>query len=735
MKQRTTREQNFWKKHTVWGALLLWCAGALVACAQPPLAFPLQARRILFLGDSITHNGQYVAWIELQLRLQGANPMPEVICLGLSSETCSGLSEPDHPFPRPNVHDRLARALKLIRPDVVVACYGMNDGIYHPFSPERFAAFQQGVRRLVNRAHQAGARVVLLTPVPFDPLPLTQRPGKLAQQGPFGYKRIYARYDQVIRRYAQWILQGEHEADLVVDVHTPLVEYVQQQRRKEPRFTLSPDGIHPNALGHRLMAQAVLRAWGVESWMEPPEPLWQLALRRMRLLHAAYLSAVGHNRPGIRPGLPLEQAQAQAKRLLEQIQAQVVPLRKPQLTKRPSYEGTLYQIHYPPTVAPGQLRLAVDYYVWIPSGVKTLRGVIVHQHGCGPGASLAGRTAAEDLHWQALARRWECALLGSSYEPRRGISCRLWCDPRQGSAERFLQALQDVAQASAHPELSQVPWCLWGHSGGAFWASLMQCLYPQRVVAVWFRSGTGYLAWTRGQIPAPKITPEVLKVPMAANPGAKEKDHPRFRGAWQGLWAMRQEYLRRGAKFFLWAPDPHTGHECGRCRYLAIPFFHFWLARRLPPAGQYEPLPVSKKHLDQWKQQMEHQVKHYLENGTVPDQTPPPDPFDVIAEIEKGKITVRWRAQADLESGLKEFIIYRNGTPVARIPQEHRSRFGQGEFQGLSYHDTPVAPWPKMEYQENLSPGKSVPHFAVQAVNTAGLKSSVVKAKVVEKSK
>ncbi len=115
--------------------------------------FPLSAKRILFLGDSITHAGGYVAWIETQLRLQGVKPMPEIINLGLSSETLSGLSEAGHPFPRPDVHERLDRALAKIKPDVVVACYGMNDGIYHPFSEERFRAYQEGVKRLIQKVH------------------------------------------------------------------------------------------------------------------------------------------------------------------------------------------------------------------------------------------------------------------------------------------------------------------------------------------------------------------------------------------------------------------------------------------------------------------------------------------------------------------------------------------------------------------------------------------------------
>ena len=66
---------------------------------------------------------------------------------GLPSETVSGLSEPGHAggaFPRPDLHERLERVLEQTRPDLIVACYGMNDGIYHPFTEARFEKYQAG---------------------------------------------------------------------------------------------------------------------------------------------------------------------------------------------------------------------------------------------------------------------------------------------------------------------------------------------------------------------------------------------------------------------------------------------------------------------------------------------------------------------------------------------------------------------------------------------------------------
>src|SRR6056297_631781 len=128
-------------------ALSVLCVASGAAGDEP--SFPLNAKRIVFLGDSITHAGGYITWVETQLRLQGVEPMPEFVNLGLSSETCSGLSEPDHPFPRPDVHERLDRVLAKTQPDVVVACYGMNDGIYHPFDEGRFAAYRRGIEELI----------------------------------------------------------------------------------------------------------------------------------------------------------------------------------------------------------------------------------------------------------------------------------------------------------------------------------------------------------------------------------------------------------------------------------------------------------------------------------------------------------------------------------------------------------------------------------------------------------
>jgi len=706
--------------------LLCCCLPGSVCQAQPERSFPLQAKRILFLGDSITHSGGYIAWIETQLRLQNCEPLPEFINVGLSSETCSGLSEPEHPFPRPNVQDRLEKALELTQPDVVVACYGMNDGIYHPFSQERFAAYQRGIERLIEKSRAAGAKIVLLTPPPFDPTGPREKEKLIAAGADkYAYFAMYENYDDVLKKYGLWIMQNK-QADMVINIHRPLSEFASKAREKDPQFTFTPDGIHPNAQGHRLLGETILTAWGVESQPEPNPELLKLVSQKTALLHDAWLSAIGHSRPGVKAGLPLAEAQQKATELNKQIESLVAAERQPRTSQRQDHSGTYYQVHYPASLEPGRLILSVDYYLWIPADVTDVRGVIVHQHGCGLGACMGGRTAAEDLHWQALARKWNCALLGSSYEPREGYNCRLWCDPRNGSATQFLTALEHFAEETHQPELTTAPWCLWGHSGGAFWASLMQTMHPERIVAIWLQSGTAYSAWIKGDIPEPEITPAALGVPVLGCPGGKEKDHPRFQTAWNGTHGMQARYRELGAPFFEFAPDPLTGHETGDSRYLAIPFFDFWLKQRLPTGDNnaQQLRPVSQASLSAWVSEMGPKQQEFMKTGAVSDTTPPPAPSAVKAERgNDGTVRLTWQVEADFESGLQGFVITRNGEKVATLPEKPSKRFGRPLFQAMSYHDTPEAPVPALEWIDPSAPAGAIPRYQVQAINSVGLTS------------
>ncbi|MDA8743466.1 GDSL-type esterase/lipase family protein [Rubripirellula amarantea] len=276
----------------------------------------LECDQVVFLGDSNLHAGEWLVQFEAAV-LDQYGKSPEMVNLGLASETCSGLSEPTHPFPRPCVLERIDRVLAKTQPEIVVACYGVNDAIYHPFSEDRFAAFQSGIETLIAKVKASGANLVLITPPPFDPLPY-QKSGHLAGRDAkvFSWETIYENYDsEVMARYAQYIrsLQADVnlDVDLIVDVYSPLSEKLTQLRESDPDAMLTTDGIHLTKDGHAMFAKAVLSGLGLKDQLSTNDELTNLVRKRQGVMHLAWLEHVGHQRPGVAKGLPMDKAKAQ----------------------------------------------------------------------------------------------------------------------------------------------------------------------------------------------------------------------------------------------------------------------------------------------------------------------------------------------------------------------------------------------------------------------------------------
>ena len=420
----------------------------------------------------------------------------------------------------------------------------------------------------------------------------------------------------------------------------------------------------------------------------------------------------------------------------------------------PKAEPPYYQVRYEASGNTKGLQIPVKYTIWIPEGVKSLRGVIVHQHGCGEGSCKSGLTGAWDLHWQALARKQQCALLAPSYEQPQNANCQLWCDPRNGSGGTFIRALRDLGETSGHPELSKVPWALWGHSGGGHWAGGMTLLYPERVAACWLRSGVPLFETNpeREFIKPHRLSKGSLDVPIMCNPGTKEGVTVKT-GRFSGVWPANQKFFAkvRGSGGLVGiAVDPLSSHECGNQRYLAIPWLDVCLSMRLPkrigqplrkmpsqkswlaPVLGTEPVPAN--HYDQdvkkalWlpNQKIANLWIHYVRNTQVPDQTPPPAPKNLtLFSKDKNNRRLTWEAEADFESGLSHFIIKSLGKVIAKVPETPTNRFGRPLFQGMQYSDTPSFPLVKMEFISDKLQLDTI--YEVIAVNTVGLKSTPVK--------
>lgn len=269
----------------------------------------LAGRRVVFLGDSITQSGGYVAFTTYYLERLYPQKDFDVLGLGLASETLSGLSEDGHAggkFPRPCLFERLGRLLDKARPDVVFACYGMNDGIYLPLAKDRAAAFQKGVTRLIALCQDFGAKqVFLVTPPIYDFTPNGDE----------------FNYDGVLAEYAKWETGLKAPGVTAIDVHTAMRKA--RAARTEP---FSKDRVHPGDDGHLVIARTILAALGVKAPDETVatvkvDPLFKLVEQKRAARSAAWMRHVGYTREKTVKPEPLGTAEADAAKVQEGIDA------------------------------------------------------------------------------------------------------------------------------------------------------------------------------------------------------------------------------------------------------------------------------------------------------------------------------------------------------------------------------------------------------------------------------
>ncbi|MFO0875889.1 MAG: SGNH/GDSL hydrolase family protein [Gemmataceae bacterium] len=290
-------------------AILCVVSLSLAAPLRAAEAETLAGKRVVLLGDSNTQAGGYVNFLTYYLEKLYPTKTFDLLSLGLASETLSGLSEEGHAggqFPRPCLFERLERVLTKTRPEVVFACYGMNDGIYKPLEKERFAAFQKGVTRFIEQCQKAGVKqIYLITPPIYDHAP----------------KKGEVDYDAVLAAYARWQTELKVDGVKVIDLHTAM------RKAREGRATpFSPDRVHPATEGHLLMARTLLAALGVAVPDETVatiqrDPLYKLVEQKRGLRSAGWMKHIGYTREKTVPPAPLGTVETDVAKLQDKIDA------------------------------------------------------------------------------------------------------------------------------------------------------------------------------------------------------------------------------------------------------------------------------------------------------------------------------------------------------------------------------------------------------------------------------
>lgn len=317
-----------------------------------------------------------------------------------------------------------------------------------------------------------------------------------------------------------------------------------------------------------------------------------------------------------------------------------------------------------------------DYGVYIPTRTESLRGVMILQHGCG--MEQFGITRPYDLQYQSFARKWKLAVIETALYG----SCGLWRDPASGTANALFKVLNDTGDKTEHPELNNVPWLLFGHSAGGYWTLAMLKDYPERIMAA-----VCYSAAFGPQWDYPKSTAEIPVLMRHA--GANDSDPGTL------CWATAVQTflkLRNMEAPVCIAYNAGQNHNFSYIRYMAIPFFEAVMKQRMPEGnttvmhdidrtqtwlGDTLSLQIFKEsdYTDNKSglcllpdETTAKNWKEFVSTGTVADKTPPPAPFNVKVKWNNNALEIMWEADADIESGILRFNVYKDGVLAGKLP-------------------------------------------------------------------
>jgi poly(3-hydroxybutyrate) depolymerase len=331
------------------------------------------------------------------------------------------------------------------------------------------------------------------------------------------------------------------------------------------------------------------------------------------------------------------------------------------------------------------------YTVFIPDGITKIRGIFIHQHGCtdeGHGASNA-----YDIQYQAFAKKWGLVVVGPDLYPKPGSNCDGWRHPvEDGSGPSLFAAMEEVGKSSKHPELATAPFLFWGHSGGGYWVLSMLDNYPKRIMAI--------VAYSPAFDPKFDYSDAATKVPLLIrHAGSKDFNDPGV-DCWKTALHSFSKLRGMDGQVSI-AYNAGQNHNLSFLRYMAIPFFESVLEQQFSAKSS-----SYRKEMDQSKAWLcdttttgkpkiykastftgnklsmswlpdsacAAKFSEFVETNMVRDVTPPFPPKKLKLTEKGDSVLVSWDADADIESGIRCFNIYKNGQFFSRYPAD-------GDFQ------------------------------------------------------
>ena len=244
-------------------AFALYALMCLVPAVEAKDFFIHDGDRVVFLGDSITEQRLYTTFIEAyvltrhpqwQLTFRNAGWAGDTAFFRSRCHTDGGkLMGANEATQRAMIDDTIKRGLGRdvlsLKPTMVTIDFGMNDIGVRPTN-NVYATYLRCLTKMVTVLQDNGARTALLTPQPVEE------------------KRVDPDRDeknQSLRKFSDGIKEMATQTGMVfVDQFDPYMAILLRVRAGNPDEFIGGgnDAVHPGAVGHTLMAWAILKGLG-----------------------------------------------------------------------------------------------------------------------------------------------------------------------------------------------------------------------------------------------------------------------------------------------------------------------------------------------------------------------------------------------------------------------------------------------------------------------------------------
>jgi lysophospholipase L1-like esterase len=192
-------------------------------------------------GDSITEQKNYSVIVEDYLLMCQPVANMQVSQFGWGGETTWGFAP------------RMANDVLWSKPTVASVNYGMNDGGYGPVQEERLNNYKAKTLDIIKQFKAAGVRTIIIT----GPGAVDANAFRHGLKDSEVYNKTLAAFGDAAKQVAL------DNGVIFADMHGTMVAAMEKYKAQHPdKSFVGNDGIHPENVGHLVMAYTILKALG-----------------------------------------------------------------------------------------------------------------------------------------------------------------------------------------------------------------------------------------------------------------------------------------------------------------------------------------------------------------------------------------------------------------------------------------------------------------------------------------